>query len=148
MTIDKKILAKLQRFCSYRERCKKEVQEKLRALKVVSTDFNLYIEALEEQNFLNEKRFAFAYANDKFKLNKWGKIKIAMQLKSFQIDGDLIRMALDNIDEEEYRAVVKNLIDRYQPKLKGIKPHEKKQQLLKYLYGKGFEPAIAGNLMK
>jgi regulatory protein len=148
MAIDKKILNRLQRFCVYRERCCKEVYQKLHSLHVTHADAGLYIELLKKQGFLNEKRFALTYAHDKFRLNKWGRIKIATHLKEYQVDHDLIQLALNSIDNEEYRTVIIQLAERYQASLKSdMAPAAKRQRLLQYLYGKGFEPAIVADII-
>lgn len=139
MALDKKILAKAQRFCVYRERCISEVKAKLNLLHVSEQMINEYIEDLQEDKFVDEKRFATAYANDKFKLNYWGKIKIRQHLKVYNIDVLLINNALKSIDELVYRKLIKKLIVKYKSKTNGLPELQKKQKIINYMYGKGFE---------
>lgn len=148
MAVDKKILAKAQRFCVYRERCISEVKSKLNLLNVPENMVNDYIEDLQEDKFIDEKRFATAYTNDKFKLNNWGKIKIRQHLKVYGIDNALISFALKNIDETAYKKSIKKLMVNYKPKTKGLHELQKKQKIYNYLFGKGFEPEYVSEVLK
>ena len=148
MVLDKKILGKLQRFCAYRERSTKEVKDKLTTLKIFYDQQQHYIKTLEEQKFLDEARFVKAFVNDKFKINRWGKIKIRQALSLFQVNDTLITHALDNIDEAEYLKSLQHIITRYKPKTKGLEKYPATQKILKHCYSKGYEPDITGKLLQ
>ena len=75
------IKAKIQSFCAYQERCQKEVREKLKSLHTNSLEAEQIIAELIEENFLNEQRFASAFARGKFRIKKWGRKKIESKLK-------------------------------------------------------------------
>lgn len=143
MGIDKKKMNQLQRFCIHRERCRKEVCDKMRALKVAPSDYETYLKLLEKERFFDEKRFVKAFVHDKFRLNKWGRLKIAQQLRALQINEELIKQALCTIDENEYRDLLIQLIRRYQTGLSNKKIDEKKWRTFRYLLSKGFEPALS-----
>lgn len=142
MNIDKKILAKVQRFCAYRERCKKEVKEKLLALQVKPNQIEAYTILLEDQRFINEQRFAIAYTLDKFKLNKWGKQKIKIMLQQYGIEPEIIQFALTHIVDSDYERTICQLINNYQLKLKKTPDFQRKNKTIQYLIGKGFEGNI------
>lgn len=105
-------LAKLEYFCAYRERCPKEVREKLAALGVRGDMARQVFEVLEEDNFFNEERFAMAYAGGKFRVNHWGRIRIRIELRMRQIAPELIEKALDSIDETAYTDLLQQLLEK------------------------------------
>jgi regulatory protein len=148
MVLDKKILGKLQRFCAYRERSTKEVNDKLTTLKIFYDQQQLYVKVLEEQKFLDEARFVKAFVNDKFKINRWGKIKIRQALSLFQVNDTLIIHALENIDDAQYLKALQHIIDRYKPKTKGLEKYLATQKILKHCYSKGYEHDITGKLLQ
>ncbi|HEV8079593.1 MAG TPA: hypothetical protein VGP43_02700 [Chitinophagaceae bacterium] len=69
-------LPKIKLYCAYQERCHKEVKEKLYSLGLYKKDVEQLISQMIEENYLNEERFAIQYAGGKFRMNKWGRIKI------------------------------------------------------------------------
>jgi regulatory protein len=148
MATDKNILREILSYCTFRERCIKEVKEKLLLLKVKAEDAEEYLNILQQQNFLNQHRFAHAYVSDKFRLNYWGKVKIRQQLKAFNVEDELIEAALGSINKEDYEQAIAKIIARYLPKVKGKQQYQKQQLILKHCYGKGFEPDVVSRLIK
>jgi regulatory protein len=148
MPTDKNILREISSYCTFRERCTKEVRDKLLQLKVKPEEVAEYLKIMQQENFLNEHRFAHAYVNDKFRFNHWGKVKIRQQLKTFQIEDELIETALNSIDAEDYNQTISRIIERFLPKTKGLHAYQKQQKILKHCYGKGFEPEVVSRLIK
>jgi regulatory protein len=148
MATDKKIIREIASYCTYRERCTKEVREKLLLLKVKPEEVAEYLSIMHEQNFLNEHRFAHAYVTDKFWLNHWGRVKIRQQLKAFNVEDELIEKALSSINAEDYEQAILKIIEKYLPKVKGKPQYQKQQLILKHCYGKGFEPDVVSRLIK
>ena len=130
---------KLMHFCAYRERCHKEVEDKLKEMRMIPQARAEIVHSLIQEGFLNEERFAKAFVRGKFKINKWGKIKILKELKSRGISKYNIDSAFKEIDQEEYELVFKELASK---KLKSIKDKnlfKRKRKLADYLLSKGFE---------
>ncbi len=105
-------LQKLERFCAYRERCPKEVRSKLAECGLSRADAEQIYTVLEEDNFFNEVRFAMAFASGKFRFNYWGRVRIRQELRMRDISPALIQEALESIDQEEYEALLKKLLDK------------------------------------
>ncbi len=78
----KKALLKAQKYCAYQERCQQEVREKLYEWGVLPEVLENTIAELIIANFINEERFAKVYAGGKFRIKKWGRIKIKVKLQS------------------------------------------------------------------
>lgn len=132
-------LKKLKQYCAYQERCHREVKEKLYALGVWKRDHDEIIATLIEENYLNEERFAIAYAGGKFRIKGWGRIKIKYELKQKQVSEYCIKKALKQIDESNYiDKLTKLAIEKYQS-LKGEQYLIRKKKTIDYLVGRGFE---------
>ena len=130
---------KMESFCAYQERAQQEVREKLYSFGLYSNDVENIIAELISDNFLNEERFAKAFVRGKFRLKKWGKIKIIQHLKAKRVSAPLIKIALLEIDVDEYEKNLDELID----KKVGANAHllnlNEKSKLMRYLQSKGYE---------
>ena len=132
-------LQKLKHYCAYQERCHSEVKEKLYNLGVWKKDHDEIIAALIEENYLNEERFAIAYAGGKFRVKQWGRVKIRYELKQKQVSEYSIKKALKQIDDEEYLSVLNKLAKEKYAALKGEQYLVRKKKTMDYLLAKGFE---------
>src|SRR5438067_9022708 len=94
---EKTALAKAEHYCAYQERSQQEVRDKLYEWGLHSNDVENVIIELIAANFLNEERFANAYACGKFNQKAWGKNKIKQGLKFKKVSDALIKKALNNI---------------------------------------------------
>jgi regulatory protein len=133
-------LQKAKHYCAYQERCHKEVREKLYSFELYKKDVEQLLTQLIEEDFLNEERFALAFARGRFNLKKWGKEKIKYELKQKQVSEYCIRKALASIDTSNYN---KTFISLASNKLKTLKSEKnifiKKKKLKAFLQQKGFE---------
>jgi regulatory protein len=134
-------LQKLKHYCAYQERCHSEIREKLFSLGVWKKDHDEIIATLIEENYLNEERFAIAFAGGKFRVKHWGRIKIKYELKQKQVSEYSIKKALKQFGEEEYLSTLKKLAEKKYDSLKDESPLTRKKKTMDYLMYKGFEPA-------
>ena len=135
-------LQKLKHYCAYQERCHSEVRDKLYRLGVWKKDHDEIIAALIEENYLDEERFAMAFAGGKFRMNLWGRIKIKQALKQKQVSGYSIKKALQQINENEYRLTLKKLAVKKFTSLKNEQPFIRKRKTMDYLIAKGYEAEL------
>ncbi len=132
-------LIKAQKYCAYQERCQQEVREKLYEWGIKKDDGENIISNLIGDNFLNEERFAKTYARGKFRIKKWGRVKIKVALKSFDISTYCIKEAMKEINTEDYKTTLKDLIKKNSSgKISSISTLQK-HTLVKKLLAKGFE---------
>ena len=130
----------IEHYCSYQERCHSETLDKLYKLGADSEVANNLLAELISDNFINEERFATAYATGKFNMLRWGRIKIKQGLVFKKVSNYNIQKALECIDENEYCKVISELINKKDRELKGVKPERLKQaKIVNYLRQKGFE---------
>ena len=133
-------LARARSFCAYQERCRAEVTIRMRSLGLTREQSEQVIEKLEEEGFLNDERFASMYAGSKFRVLRWGKVKIKAGLRSKGVADSLITPALASIDDEEYRKCLHELTEAKLRTLKGVNDERVvKQKVFAYLASKGFE---------
>ncbi|MEY4876748.1 MAG: hypothetical protein RL708_1897 [Bacteroidota bacterium] len=137
---------KIEHYCAYQERCQQEVRNKLYELGGYTKDIEQLIAELIEKNFLNEERFAKAYAGGKFRIKHWGKIKIIQALKFRYISDYCIKIALRQIDEDDYLLTLQQLIEKKNPNYLHCTPMQK-QSIAKYAMSKGFEPNLIWNVL-
>lgn len=136
----KTLKPKAARFCAYRERSVSEVRTKLKTMGASEADTAILIQELINENFIDEGRFARAFTLDKFRINKWGKVKIRQQLRQKQVDEDEIENALNALLINEYQEMIKSLIEQKQKSLPvDQEPNQKKQKVIRFLLQKGFE---------
>ncbi|HET8808812.1 MAG TPA: regulatory protein RecX [Flavobacteriaceae bacterium] len=133
---------KLMNYCVYRERCHKEVEKKLDELRMIPEAKAQIINKLLQEDFLNEERFAKSFARGKFRIKKWGKIRILRELKQRDISKYNITSAMEEIDENEY---LKTLDETARKKLTLIpdkNPAKRKKKLADHLFYKGYESPL------
>ena len=98
----KEIEGKLQYYCSYQDRCHKEVKEKLKSFKISSEELNEIVSNLIKDNYLNESRFSKSFVRGKFNIKNWGKVRIVNELKLRNISIYNINLGLKEIDDHDY----------------------------------------------
>jgi regulatory protein len=140
-------LQKLKHYCGYQERCHSDVKEKLYQLGVWKKDHDALIAALIEQGYLNEERFAIAFAGGRFRMKEWGRVKIKYELKQKQVSDYSIKKALKQINEEEYTKLLKRLAEEKYASLKGEQWMVRKKKTMDYLMQRGFEPGLVSGMM-
>lgn len=135
-------LQKLKHYCAYQERCHSEVKEKLYSLGVWKKEHDELISTLIEENYLNEERYAIAFAGGKWRVKRWGRVKIKYELQQKQVSDYCIKKALKQIEEDEYQRVLKELADEKYASLKADQYMVRYKKTLDYLTRRGFEPAL------
>jgi regulatory protein len=133
--------------CSHREFCCDDIRNKLLQWGVESNDAEKIIGILISENFINESRYATAFVRDKFKYNKWGKVKIASHLRSKKLPPDIITTALESIDIEQYTRLLKELIESHKRSVKAKNQYDLKAKLLRYGLSKGFESSLLYDIL-
>ena len=86
-----------ERYCAYQERCHQEVEQKLKKMGMIDDAIDQIIPHLLEHNFLNETRFAKAFAGGKFRIKKWGRVRITRELKMRGLNKRTIDIGLAEI---------------------------------------------------
>lgn len=131
-------LEKLRKYCVYQDRCHKEVRSKLLKLEVYGDELEEVINALIAEDFLNEERFARSFARGKFRIKRWGRIKIKNELKKRHISDYCIRKGMEEIDDVDYEETIQFLIKKHALFSKADN-YKNKKKIIESLQRKGFE---------
>jgi regulatory protein len=135
-------LLKMEQFCAYQERSPREVNQKLKELGMTGVFADKIYLILEGDNYINEHRFAHAYAGGKFRINYWGKVKIGLELRSKGIPQDLVNEALSTITEEEYKVMFDKVFNLKKKELEQKNAINLSAKLANYLLNLGYEKEI------
>jgi regulatory protein len=139
---------KAQMACAYQERCQQEMRDKLYDWGLHGDDVENIIANLISENFLNEERFAIAFAGGKFRIKKWGKVKIKIELKRRKISDYCIKKALAAIDADDYIKTLQELLKkRLKENAKG-KAHIRNYKAAQYALSRGFESDLIWEELK
>jgi len=142
MNIDPKIVEKMRGWCARQERSHAEVKRKLYSLEIYGQSNDAVLTLLIEEGYVNEMRFAEAFASGKFKIKGWGNRKIMQGLRQRGVSEKLANKALAGNDADAYRQMMENLLERYAIRLKETNPHLRKAKTARYLLQKGYESEI------
>jgi regulatory protein len=139
---------KIKHYCAYQERAHAEVKQKLYGYGLYKNEVEQLLSQLIEENYLNEERFAIAFAGGKFRIKQWGKTKIKYELAQKQVSAYCIKKALDSILDEDYEKTLAKLAAEKLKTLQGeTNIFSKKSKLQNYLVGKGYEFDLVGKLV-
>lgn len=139
---------KLEYYCSYQERCHQEVVQKCYDLGMKSEEVDSVVVHLIQNNFLDEERFARAFARGKHRIKLWGKNRIVNELKQRHITAINIKTALTEISETEYQDTFEKLSERHWENLTAPKGQKKNKKFCDYLLRKGWESNLVYEKLK
>jgi len=135
-------------YCAYQERCQQEVRNKLYHWGLHSEDVENVIALLITDGFVNEERFSKAFAGGKFRMKKWGKVKIKKELKQKNISDYCIRKGLGEIDNKEYIKSLKDIIDKKAGEIRGKNKFKKLNRVASFAISKGYESELVWDIIK
>jgi regulatory protein len=145
---EKAALTKAGQYCAYQERSQQEVRDKLYEWGLYPRSVEQVITKLIEGNYLNEQRFAVAYATGKFRQKGWGKNKIKQGLKLKKVSEPLIKLALKSIDEDEYLEMLRKIIQKKEASITEKVAYKRKYKLHQYALSRGFENDLIGDILR
>ncbi len=133
---------KIRRYCAYQERAHREVRNKLYEYGLYSDQVNEIITELIAEGFLNEERFARAFAGGKFRMKKWGRVKITHALEAKGLSPNCIRLGLQEIEDDTYRSTLRDLLAAKVQELGEDNPFRLRDRLSAFAIRKGYEPDL------
>ncbi|MFY0602636.1 MAG: RecX family transcriptional regulator [Flavobacteriaceae bacterium] len=130
---------KLEQYCIYQDRCHKEVEKKLQDFRLIDIAKEEVLLHLMQHDFLNEERFAKSFARGKFRIKKYGKLRIIRELKARNITEYNIKTALKEIDQEDYMTTAYDLVEKKTALISETNPFKKKKKIVDFMLRKGYE---------
>jgi len=111
-------------------------------MRMIPEAIDQIISHLIQENYLNEERFARAFARGKFRIKKWGRNRIVSELKQRSISKFNIKAALSEIDSDEYEATFDQLAEKRMAEIKEKHPQKRKKKLVDFLLYRGWESGL------
>ena len=112
---EKKVLERLQRQCARMEYCSSDMYRK--ALKALEGDVEAaarIVASLLEDRFVDDRRYAAAFAREKSSLQGWGAVKIRFLLRGKGISDEIIDEALQEVEPQKAASKLDKLAaDKY-----------------------------------
>lgn len=132
----------MEEVCSKQEMCRHDIEKKLIKYGLSDKEKEVLMKTLMQEKFVDESRYASFFVHDKWKINKWGRIKIQHHLRQKRIPEACIQDALDEIDEETYISVLRELLAEKNKSIKDKNPYHRKAKLMRYAMSRGFEQEL------
>lgn len=145
---EKTALTRAEHYCSYQERSQQEVRDKLYTWGLFTNVVENVIVELISGNFLNEERFANAYARGKFNQKGWGKNKIKQGLKFKRVSDALIKKALNTINDDDYLEMLNRIIQKKAAVLTEKVAYKRNYKLHQYALSRGYENDLIADALK
>ena len=142
-----KMQLKMQQFCAIQERSHYEVRNKMLQMGVFEQEAEAIIAKLIEDNFLNEQRFATAFTGGKFRIKKWGRMKIKAELKAHRVSDYSIKIAFSELDETEYLKTLREVLEKKAKYVKSNSERERNFKLAQYAISRGFESELIWGIL-
>lgn len=141
-------LIRLQKYCVYQDRCHSEVRSKLMEVGVYGDDLENVMAELISENFLNEERFARSYARGKFRIKKWGRIRIQQELRRRKISAYCIKKAMVELEDYDYDQQLVDLLEKKNRTLREPDLWKRRGKLANHAVRKGFETGLVWETIK
>ncbi|MGN6644984.1 MAG: regulatory protein RecX [Cytophaga sp.] len=139
---------KIASFCAYQERTQQEVRSKLYEYGIKTDEVEVIISKLIQENFLNEERFAKAFAGGKFRVKKWGRNRIIRELEMRDLSPYCIKSALKEIPEGDYIETIHQIINKKSTEILSKNLYQKNYKIAQYLISRGFESELVWEILK
>jgi len=143
-------LRRLSNTCARREICEQDALKKLYQWKIAEEEQAKIMSQLVQYGFIDNERYARAYAEDKLKYNRWGTRKVEMMLRSKGIDDTIITAAINEVvDEDTQEDTLRQLLEEKARALRNeADPYKKKQKLLRFAISRGFDYSDALDIIE
>ena len=131
------LLGRMMRLCAAREYCTGELRRKLAGLPPAEAEEVLA--TLCREGYVDDARYARAFARDKSALQGWGSLKIKLALQNKQIDAATIARALEEIDSPAAEARMEQVLGaKWASLAREEDPARKQAKFFRYGLGRGY----------
>lgn len=145
----KAALARAAALCDRAETCSSEIEARLSRWGLEEDDIRAVLGKLIELGYVDDRRYARAFAHSKMAYSGWGKFKISMGLRAKGIGRELISEALDMLDLEEYEAVAERVVRAKLRQTGGnAADYTTRMKVLRFAAGRGFETQLIVSILQ
>lgn len=132
-----KVADRMMALCSRREYCRKDILKKvMTALDGDAAKAEEVVGKLVEERYVDDRRYAAAFARDKASIAGWGAAKIRYMLAAKGVDREIIASALEEVDVSRADARLEKLMENKARSLKD--DPQRRIKLLRFGVGRGY----------
>ena len=139
---------KLSALCARSEHCQQDMLEKMRGWGLSDADQAEVMDRLVSEQFVDDERYARAFANDKIRYTKWGRRKVEQALRMKRIDERTVSEVLDDISDEDYLTTLRPLLRQKRQNTKAASEYELTMKLIKFALSRGYTIDIIRQCME
>ncbi len=132
-------LSRAASLCVASEHCIADITEKLNRWGISPEQSDDIINRLLDEKYIDESRYAEAYARDKLRFSHWGRVKIRMMLRMQHIPDAVIHEALDALDPQEYADIARQVIESKARNVKAPDRYTANAKVIRFALQRGFE---------
>lgn len=141
-------LARAAALCDKCEQCSPDIIRKLAAWGISASDSAKIIERLRQTHYLDDMRFARAYAHDKMAYSGWGRNKILQGLWAKRLGREYIEASCDELDEEEYNDIARRVMrSKVRSLPEGLSTYENRMKVMRFGVQRGFEARLVSQII-
>jgi regulatory protein len=146
-TTKNEVIARMAALCSRSEQCSPDIRKKIVASGLTEEKAVEILNYLKEENYLDDERYAKAYVADKFRINRWGRVKMRYYLKAKGLPDNVIETGFGTIDETKYKEALLKTMKEKAKKVNNKNKFEKMGQIIRFTQSRGFEPELIHRYM-
>ena len=130
---------RLAALCAKAEHCTGEMREKMWRWGIDEDAQQRIVDYLVTNKYVDDERFCRMFVRDKITYNRWGRRKVEQALIAKRISSDVYKPVLDEVEPEDFTAVLRPLLDSKRRTLKATTDYELNMKLIKFALGRGFD---------
>lgn len=139
--------SKAAAICSRAEKCSSEIRNSISGWGADDEMAEEIVKKLIAEKYIDDARYATSYVKDKFRFNKWGRIKLSYLLRQKGVSSENISEALLSIDEDDYYETLTLLLQEKERKTTAKNIYDKKAKLLRFAQSHGFESDLVFQIL-
>ena len=141
-------IERLKNYCALQDKCQWDVIQKMHEWSLLEVSQNHILEILIQEQYVDEERYSRSFCRGKFRIKKWGKIKIRNELKKKYISEVCITKGLQEISDSEYQKGLDTQYHKQKDATKEKNYFVKKKKIATYLISKGYESNLVWNKIR
>ena len=133
--------------CARQEFSRRDISTKLMNKGAMADEAREVVDRLVSEGFIDDARYARAFVADKFRFERWGRVKISYMLHLKGLPDDVVDEALHQIDDTQYVETLKDLLEAKLRTLWAATPFALRQKVARTAISRGFEPDLVFQVM-
>lgn len=133
--------------CARQEFSRRDISTKLMNKGAMADEAREVVDRLVSEGFIDDARYARAFVADKFRFERWGRVKISYMLHLKGLPDDVVDEALHQIDDTQYVETLKDLLEAKLRTLRAATPFALRQKVARTAISRGFEPDLVFQVM-